>query len=113
MVRTVWCIASPVCFLLQTIQNYWLSIWSNAVTAWQRSVPEGETPVTPFPVMFYMTWYFGIGLLAMCVQFLSSFILVVATLNASQVRNLNFQIFEFSKKFTDFQNFQNCPVSSD
>ena len=73
--------------VLQTLQNYWLSLWSTAVVTWQRSAAApGEEPSTPFPVMFYMDWYFGIGLIAIVVNFVSNFILVVATLNASQVR---------------------------
>ena len=72
--------------VLQTLQNYWLSLWSTAVVTWQRSAPHGEAPVAPFPVMFYMDWYFGIGLIAIAVNFVSNVVLVVATLNASQAR---------------------------
>ena len=70
------------------MQNYWLSLWSTAVVTWQRTAAPGEEPPTVFPVMFYMDWYFGIGFIAIAINFVSNFILVVATLNASQVRSL-------------------------
>jgi hypothetical protein len=70
--------------VVQTIQNYWLSLWSNAVVTWQQR-PDDQKLKHPFPVISYMTTYFGIGLVSIVVQFIASFMLVVATLNASQV----------------------------
>jgi hypothetical protein len=66
------------------MQNYWLSVWSNAVAAWPPPTPADQHG-EPFPVVFYMSTYFGIGLTAIVVQLFATFVLVVATLNASQV----------------------------
>jgi hypothetical protein len=66
------------------MQNYWLSVWANAVAAWPAPTAAQED-VEPFPVVYYMSTYFGIGLAAIVVQLFATFVLVVATLNASQV----------------------------
>jgi hypothetical protein len=69
-------------------QNFWLSFWSERTLEWQRreAVAASSDRGQQFPSTFYMTMYFSFGIFAMAVQAVRATMLVVATLNASQVR---------------------------
>ena len=70
---------------VQTGQNFWLSYWSEKTLEHQKQAALQPFPTKPFPTAFYMTVYFSFGLVTMCVQATRAVLLVISTLNASQV----------------------------
>ena len=83
---------------MQVSQNYWLSIWSEQTLSWQGARDEVEAAeessvkghgsglsVSEFPTHFYMAVYFGLGLSSLVFQGCRAVVLVLSTLQASQV----------------------------
>lgn len=82
---------------MQVSQNFWLSIWSEKTLVWQKEsggdadaalAPSAADigVVTAFPTHFYMAVYFGLGLTSLVFQASRAVVLVLSTLQASQVR---------------------------
>ena len=64
------CVTFPWC--MQTLQNFWLSIWS------------GSTPTAAFPASRYMMVYFALGIAGLFATLCSEATLVLSTLRASR-----------------------------
>lgn len=82
---------------MQVSQNFWLSIWSEKTLVWQKeSAGDADAALAPsaadiggaaaFPTHFFMTVYFSLGLTSLVFQASRAVVLVLSTLQASQVR---------------------------
>jgi ABC-type multidrug transport system fused ATPase/permease subunit len=68
---------------VQVLQNFWLSIWSEA-TAAHRVRAKEDSSISAFPSTYYMLIYFSMGLASLVFSVARAVTCVFATLNASQ-----------------------------
>ena len=82
---------------MQAGQNWWLSIWSEAM-----SVP---MPATPTPTEYYLKIYFIIGMASLCFQIVRAIILVLGSINAARGlhRSLLHTVLRLPMSFFDSQ----------
>jgi ABC-type multidrug transport system fused ATPase/permease subunit len=89
----------------QVMQNFWLSIWSQKTTAFEKDIAAGHAEVGTFPSRFYMLIYFSFGITSLVLQVVRAVVLVLSTVTASQTLhdNLVAKLLSLPMSFFDTQ----------